>query len=652
MSQSSPDHSRSIGLTLAGILHLSAGGAILSEFAATEFWALAPWQQLPQWLRLGLFGIMLVSLVPIVGAWLGRLFPASAPEEDSRPPVTITAIIALILTAGCLLLRSENHILGDGLTIIARLQSGDIVSATEPLTYLVHYILAKSFAWSPQAAVFAFRAAGVFSLWILLFALHRSARDTRELLLSVSAVLTFGVVQFFAGYVENYTFAFVASALFLLRLCRDWERRQVSLLSSLLLLLAMAFHLSTAVLIPAYLLAWHRHLSNPHRTGIVLGIGTGLLVAGMAFLWRFDLLAQTFVPLFATDLNPYHLFSQQHLLDMLNIWLRNFALLPVLLLPPAFRSLPQRNLLLAALIPAILFTFMIDPKIGALRDWDLLSTASAPTLVALVLTLRVISRSQRTAALRLVIPFAAFAVLHTGSWLWLNNDKQRGYEFVKEHIHYDVHYSTAYYDGYRLIPWHVLVYNTYDDTEEAVRALEMHLRNHPEDIYNAYQLAVIKSLAGETQAAVDLVRDRWYPYLLEEPRMAWELSRVFHRAGATDEHEAVLQKYIEEKGDQDWITFELGSLLRNRGLTDSAWVLQARVLARRNMLTLEHQVDFALFSIEQGELDAAAAITRQLSQRLPEPYNRTALNLSEALARYDLGRIQSLQQILRQYLEK
>src|SRR5690606_11750204 len=126
---------------------------------------------------------------------------------------------------------------------------------------------------------------------------------------------------------------------------------------------------------------------------------------------------------------------------------------------------------------------------------------------------------------------------------------------------HDVHYTSAYYDGYRLIPWHVLAYNVYDDVPEAVRVLEMHLRTHPTDIYNAYQLAVIKSLAGETQAAARLVRERWYPALLEQPRMAWELSRVFRRADSPGEQEAVLRAYLNLKGDHDWITYELGSLL-------------------------------------------------------------------------------------------
>lgn len=635
--------------TLAALALL---GLVLAHFDPAATWAFTSWLVYPFWLRLALAAVIVLLAVPALGARSARLVAALGDRLNSTTLTIIAGVIVLTLLAVFLMLYSQNHILGDGSTILARISAGDIKSFTEPLTYLVHHLLYRVFEHTAAAGVNAFRAAGILSALLLFTTFFYHSNDRREFFLSVAVFLTLGVVQFFAGYVENYTFAFVAGVAYTLSACRDFERRRLGPVTMFALLLAIAFHFSMAVLLPSILFLWHQTLSAKFRTILVAAVGVVVIGGGILYLARAGLLEQTFVPLYPTALNPYHLFSLQHLTDLANVVIRNHALLPALFLTPTFRRLPERNLFLAAIIPAVLFTILIDPKIGAVRDWDLLGIAAAPGLAALIITLRRLFAADRRAGYQVLLPFLLFSVLHTGSWLLLNSDRQRGYEFVKGVIQHDVHYTSAYYDGYRLIPWHVLAYNVYDDVPEAIRVLEIHLRTHPTDIYNAYQLAVIKSLAGETQAAAHLVRDRWYPALLEQPRMAWELSRVFRRADSPGEQEAVLRAYLNLKGDHDWITYELGSLLRDRGQIDSAWVQQSSVLARKNMLTLEHQVDFALFAVEYSRPTVAMALLRELSPRLPDPYRATAARLAEALARNDSFRIGELQEQLRLFLGK
>ncbi len=627
-------------------------GLVLGHFDPTATWAFTSWLVYPVWLRLMLAASIVVLAFPTIS---GRAAGVVTARMDRLTPTALTIVVVVVVAALLVVfwrLPSQNHILGDGSTILARISAGDIASVTEPLTYLANHLLYRVFEHTAAAGVNAFRAAGILSALLLFTIFFYHSNDRREFFFSLAVFLTLGVVQFFAGYVENYTYAFVAGVACTLSACRDQERRRLGPFTAIALVLAMAFHVSMAVLLPSILFLWHQTLAVRFRTVLVAAVGVVLFAGGTIFLARAGLLEQTFVPLYPTALNPYHLFSLQHLTDLANVVVRNHALLPVLLITPVFRRLPERNLLLSAIIPAVLFTILIDPKIGAVRDWDLLSVAAAPGLAALIVTLRRLFAANHRAGYQLLLPFFLFGVLHTGSWLLLNSDRQRGYEFVKGVIQHDVHYTSAYYDGYRLIPWHVLAYNVYDDVPEAVRVLEMHLSTHPTDIYNAYQLAVIKSLAGETQAAARLVRDRWYPALLEQPRMAWELSRVFRRADCPGEQEAVLRAYLNLKGDHDWITYELGSLLRDRGQLDSAWALQSSVLARKNMLTLEHQVDFVLFAVERSRPTVAMALLRELGPRLPDPYRTTAARLADALARNDSFRIGELQAQLRLLLDK
>jgi len=643
---------RSALILTATLAALALLGLVLAQFNPAVAWAFTSWLVYPPWLRLTLAAMIVLFALPAIGQRGARLIAALLDRLSPPYLTTLAGIAALSLLLVFWRLYSQNHILGDGSTILARISAGDIKSFTEPLTYLANHLLFHVFEHTAAAGVNAFRAAGILSALLLFALFFFHGNDRREFLLVLAGFLTFGVAQFFAGYVENYTFAFVAGVAYTLSACRDLERRCLGPVTVSAFILALAFHFSMAVLLPSILFLWHQTLTSKFRSLLVATVGVVLVGGGAIYLARAGLLEQTFVPLYPTALNPYHLFSLQHLTDLANVVIRNHALLPALLLTPTFRRLPQRNLLLAAIIPAVLFTILIDPKIGAVRDWDLLSVAAAPGLVALIVTLRSLFAADHRAAYQLLLPFLVFGILHTGSWLLLNSDRQRGYEFVKGVIQHDVHYTSAYYDGYRLIPWHVLAYNVYDDVPEAVRVLEMHLRTHPTDIYNAYQLAVIKSLAGETQAAARLVRDRWYPALLEQPRMAWELSRVFRRADSPGEQEAVLRAYLNDKGDHDWITYELGSLLRDRGQLDSAWVLQSSVLARKNMLTLEHQVDFGLFAVERSRPTVAMALLRELSPRLPDPYRTTAARLADALARNDSFRIGELQAQLRLFLGK
>src|SRR5690606_6929339 len=210
--------------TLAALASL---GSLLAQFNPAVSWAFTSWLVYPAWLRLTLAAVIVLLAVPAIGQRCARLVAALL-DRLSPPHLTILAgIAALTLLLVFWKLPSQNYILGDGSTILARISAGDIKSFTEPLTYLANHLLFRIFEHTAAAGPNAFRAAGILSALLLFVLFFFHSDDRRQFLLALAAFLTFGVVQFFAGYIENYTFAFVAGVACILSACRDFERRRL-----------------------------------------------------------------------------------------------------------------------------------------------------------------------------------------------------------------------------------------------------------------------------------------------------------------------------------------------------------------------------------------------------------------------------------------
>jgi predicted permease len=83
------------------------------------------------------------------------------------------------------------------------------------------------------------------------------------------------------------------------------------------------------------------------------------------------------------------------------------------------RSDPLAWFLLAAALPALLFSLVYNPDLGAAHDWDLLSP---PFFLVTVCAAYLLLARARPARLRLsaAIPWLAVSLLHTTAWLVAN----------------------------------------------------------------------------------------------------------------------------------------------------------------------------------------------------------------------------------------
>jgi hypothetical protein len=629
-------------------LILNVGIGVLAVFCMlvslakdSPFWFAHSWHEFSVPIRLFGIGLLLVAIVPPIAFRLGHgLAKALGGLSQRMAGVMLLALMALLLLT-LYLLASANHLLGDGYTILSNIATGKIYSPTEPLTYLVNSLLSRPFGQSTEAALIAFRiGAGIAGL-AFLFGLYLLIRDKRDGFLLLVAVLGFGSIQFFAGYVENYTYSFVFSFFYLLSAGRDFEKNRVSISSVMCLLCAIAFHVSSCVFVPAlFYQFYHKMPSQRERKGIAI-LAVMIALAGLIYLSLAGLLSQAFVPLVPTKDNPYHLFSAAHLLDLFNLLLRNSPLLLPLLMTRWMRELPQRNFYLVALASALLFTLLVDPKIGAIRDWDLLSISAAPVLALLLSCLSCQLQKNRGIAYSVFVPLLLFGLLHTGSWVHSNSDRDTSYEFVKGVMRQDVHNSPSYYEGYRLLSWSTITGNIYQDFPEAERTLGLFLSKHPRDQHQAYKLALRKMHVGKRIEAAELLKDNWSDLVLDSETLL-TVARMFHDAGWNRDEEAVLDAYVRTYGYQELPTFALGAVKRKRGELDSAWILMSMAMTQADSLADWHKLNYALFALELGNRKIGREVLVKLAKNSQWADTTRARLLIEALDRNDTLQVKTL----------
>lgn len=217
-------------------------------------------------------------------------------------------------------------------------------------------------------------AAGVAYVWFII-AIARMGRTPVERAIFALSFLAIGTVQFYFGYAESYTLANVFTAWYLLSGWRMIQSRQHSLRPLLFFVLASVSHFSVLCLLPSLLVLYRKKLT----TGLLIVVSV-ICVAGFGAALAVGL-DRVFVPFVANEYSHYTFFSGQHALDVLRT---------LLLVAPAFPLVlwqatkdRRQKFTLVAVAGALLFAVVVDPKLGAFRDWDLLAIFAVP-LAALI----------------------------------------------------------------------------------------------------------------------------------------------------------------------------------------------------------------------------------------------------------------------------
>ncbi|MCP4685240.1 MAG: tetratricopeptide repeat protein [bacterium] len=441
-----------IVLTYVGSLLLFLLAAFYPDH---HLWAVTWWAYYPPPVALGLFFAGLAVLYAAY-RWHAK---GEAGELSGHGFLIASAVSLLVFGILFWLMRGHTHFLGDGYQLLSRLSSDNPI--IKPWNFggiAIPIWLSSLLGERSEAGVrFSYQIISVFaglSCFVVTFiAARRLFTDNVDRLLFVLGVMTGGTSLLFFGYVENYAL-FVVTVFCFGLIGLLVSRGEVSRWWVLpALALCLFFHIFGAALIPAglYILVSNTKLGDwisaqsmkltiPACVAIVLLLVTAFwnLYTTHYFL-RFSL-----VPLIADEftVEGYTLLSAQHVMDWLSLWVLwlpgIFVLVPLFLRRSGRRAFSQRDhrFLLILLICCACAVFVLDPRLGMPRDWDLFSFAGVPLIILAYFALLETSGSnkgRRTTAILLIV----LALLSLLPRAYALTDKEMSWDHLRNYLAHD-----------------------------------------------------------------------------------------------------------------------------------------------------------------------------------------------------------------------
>jgi tetratricopeptide (TPR) repeat protein len=325
-----------------------------------------------------------------------------------------------------------------------------------------------------------------------------------------------------------------------------------------------------------------------------MALGLGIVVSLLAGIspqdFLQDLRASHVLPIVnAPDrFQAYRLLSPLHLLDLANVMI--LVAPGALLAIPAVRWGATRQdralvFLASAAVPALLVTALLNPEIGAFRDWDLLALPAVPVTLFVANGLIVAPRVPGTRRW-VMASIAAACALHSAAWIGVNASAEAA--------------ERRFGNLLRAAP------------------LSVHARAHGWETLGAY-LAEIPGRAQDSAAALDqmLAADATNP-------RHWSLAALAHeRAGDTESALRYAQKAISMQPAGNAKDYNnLGTMLSHLGRTREAIsaFVAARTLEPKSTLVLRNLgLEFCRVGRHQEALPLFVEITR-LQPEHPDAY--------------------------------
>ncbi len=376
-----------------------------------------------------------------------------ATESVSR---TIYPYVILVLSAMAFYFFAvDAYFLGDGYQLIASLSQPQLTFKTESYGDMkLHRLVAEFIGAGGRLSVHeSFKYLSILSGLIFVLAVLYYGRKICDSKFSYYAFAMLNILSVFTllfyGYVETYSLAAAAIFLFLLSGWAALKNRRKSIMPILAFAAAVFFHKVALIYAPALLIYLgvisgenFRNLLSARRKTIlivlsilIVAVYAAVLAVGPLHIKRIFL-----SPLgdrFTTD--NYYLLSFRHILDYLNLVIFMAPILIVLffikikrigtLAPLENNDGALRLFMLTALVTGGLAAFLIEPKLGMPRDWDLFSTmligAHAFVLYFWFANYSAARLFQPASLMLVIISLSVFI-----PWLILNNSRRGLYSYA------------------------------------------------------------------------------------------------------------------------------------------------------------------------------------------------------------------------------
>tara|TARA_Y100000588_G_scaffold177449_1_gene191467 strand:+ start:30726 stop:32591 length:1866 start_codon:yes stop_codon:yes gene_type:complete len=395
---------------------------------------------LPEW---GFWGVDALAytpwmIYPFVAGVLLLLFPP-VHTRIGRALSSIcqhswhVAVIPLIAGALIWILPVSLHYLGDGELLLRTFRLAVDSRPWQGINAPLPYHLIDHFRMSfPAESVIRILSglSGVLYTVIVITLGRRLFSEAADRAVLFCLLLTPAYIQLFFGYIETYALIYPVLLAYLLTGCLSLRDRCPLAVPSFLMGILIVTHFSLVVLAPSLLVLattrWRTRMQSRLRIVIDLLISPIVSFAVLRIV-GFDYSVYTegmktnhLLPISSTPGFAYGLFSLTHLGNVVNelLLVASTALLLLAVYPRKWLSAQPAHLYLwSAVIPALVFTFLANPEIGAFRDWDAFAFPALPFLLLGVFALQAVDEKGR---LRAAVVAGGATAVHTAFWLLTN----------------------------------------------------------------------------------------------------------------------------------------------------------------------------------------------------------------------------------------
>ncbi len=441
--------------------------------------------------------------------------------------------------------KAKTHLLGDGSLRGREILAGTKFSVTEPLDFYLHalvYRLLKLDAYQTYTLISCL--AGALFVFLALWFSHLLGKQNKQKVFAFVILVSMGSVQLFFGYVESYTLVYIGIMAYFLFSLRFLESRCSLIFPSLALFFSISLHISAVYLLPSLI---YLHLVNSQKEKKqfsfkkILNVVFILLLVGTGFAILSNKnpnptsVTTYLIPLAGNESDPYSLFSGAHLVDMINEQLLLSSAGIILWVGVIFfvRKINFKDKVVTFFVIATLFSFMfaflMDPKLGYARDWDLFSsTGLGYTLLGIYLGINYFRQTKIKKLNYMILALASTALFSTLPWIYVNAQEDKAVERFKALLDLDVERSgygheilAYYYRDKKLVneemeEWKkalsvveneryiINLGNSYEKLgryQEALAMFKRALQLNPDSAKNHYNLATALAHVGKHEEA-------------------------------------------------------------------------------------------------------------------------------------------------------
>jgi tetratricopeptide (TPR) repeat protein len=351
--------------------------------------------------------------------------------------------------------KAKAHLLGDGTLRGNEIATGTKFSITEPLDFYLHALVYRLLKLDPYLTYTLISClAGALFIFLALWFSNLLGKENKEKVFAFVVLISMGSVQLFFGYVESYTLVYAGIMAYFLFSLWFLEGKCSLIFPSLALFLSISFHLSALYLLPSLIYLGIAKSRKEEKTFdfksvfsitfILLLVGAGLFILNSQNPDKTSP-ATYFISLFGSQKDPYSLFSGAHLVDMIN---EQLLLSPVGIILWAVvifsaRKIDLKNkvviFFMIVTLFSFLFAFIMDPKLGYARDWDLFSsTGLGYTLLGIYLVFDYFRQAKIKKLNYMIMAVTFTALFCTLPWIYVNAQEDKAVERFKALLNLDV----------------------------------------------------------------------------------------------------------------------------------------------------------------------------------------------------------------------